>query len=278
MDVFKVACIENSAGSYIEENLKLVGDLVEEAVLTSNATLVCLAEYYCVLKSSDEEYLDDSFRFEGHPALLHSKKLAKKFNIWMLLGSIPVYQGKKKIKNRSVVVDPRGDIAGYYDKIHLFDVAIKDGQDYRESSFVSAGNEAKIITLPWGRLGLTVCYDVRFPHLYRVLARSGAEFLSIPAAFTQKTGEAHWHTLVRARAIETGSYVFAPAQCGVRSWGRKTYGHSLIVDPWGNILAEGAGEEGFITAEIDTKKVLKCRSMIPSVSHNKIITKPKDFF
>lgn len=267
---FKVACIENCAGNSLVDNLSRLDVLMENAASYS-PQLICLPEFYCLLEEKDEAYVSQIYSFELHPALLHGKEMAKKFNCWILLGSIPVFVDKKRIKNRSVMLDPSGHVAGFYDKIHLFDVSIKDGQVYRESKTVSPGDEAVIVNLPWGACGLTVCYDVRFPYLYRELAQNGASFITIPAAFTHKTGKAHWHTLVRARAIETGCYVFAPSQCGTRSWGRKTFGHSLIVDPWGEILAEGSGEEGVIVAEVNSSVTDKVRKMIPALTHDRVI-------
>jgi len=161
-----------------------------------------------------------------------------------------------------------------YNKVHLFDVSLKRGESYKESNTVAAGDSAKVADLPWGRLGFSVCYDVRFPQLYRQLAHAGADFISIPAAFTATTGAAHWHILVRARAIETGCYVFAPNQFGKRPWGRRTYGHSLIVDPWGEVLADGGEERGFSIAEIDTDKVREARRMIPALTHDRAIAPP----
>ncbi|MAK09121.1 MAG: amidohydrolase [Rhodobacteraceae bacterium] len=269
MAKFKVACIQNCAGEILQDNLNRISELVSGAA-KAGSELICLPEFYSVLFKNDYEYVSDQFIWEDHYVLSHAKKLAQKNNVWLLMGSIPVLDGHKTIRNRSVILSPDGAIADYYDKIHLFDVNIKDGQTYRESDYVKSGDRLVVSDLPWGKLGLTVCYDLRFSHLYRLLAQAGALFITIPSAFTYKTGEAHWEVLVRARAIESGSFVFAPSQCGVRTWGRKTFGHSLIVSPWGEILADGGSNEGFIMAEIDSLAVRKCRKMIPSLSNNKI--------
>ncbi len=181
----------------------------------------------------------------------------------------------EKLANRSLLIDPAGHIAARYDKIHMFDVEIPDGQSYRESRVYEAGTEAVTAELPWGRLGLTVCYDLRFPYLYRSLAQAGAQFLSIPSAFTRFTGQAHWHVLLRARAIETGCFVFAPAQCGSHDGGRETYGHSLIVAPWGEVLADGGEEPGVTLAEIDPAEVAKARTMIPALDHDRPFAAPE---
>jgi len=180
-----------------------------------------------------------------------------------------------KAANRSILLDPAGRIAARYDKIHMFDVNVPDGQSYRESRAFRPGDVAVLADLPWGRLGLTVCYDLRFPYLYRALAQAGASFLSVPSAFTKLTGEAHWHVLLRARAIETGCFVFAPAQCGTHAEGRQTYGHSLIVAPWGEVLADGGEAPGVVLAEIDPARVDTARSMVPALRHDRRFTGPE---
>ena len=270
---FKVACVQNCATNDMPANLATVERLVR-AAHAQGASLVCLPEFFCNLEPADGSYYDNGFDVDNHPALAALRVLGRELGMWLLLGSIPVKAAERKVHNRSIVLDPQGALIASYNKIHLFDVAIKDGQSYKESNGVAAGTEAVIAALPWGGLGLTICYDVRFPHLYRQLAQHGASFLSIPAAFTAKTGAAHWHTLVRARAIETGCYVFAPGQCGTRPWGRATYGHSLIVDPWGTVLADGGEDEGVIVAEVDPARVEEVRRMIPSLSHDRAIIAP----
>ena len=199
---FKVACIQNCATDDMEANISATEALVRAAA-SAGASLICLPEYFCILERSDWAYFDKGFEADQHPALTHFRNLAKELHSWLLLGSIPVKFKARKVHNRSHLIAPDGKLVAIYNKLHLFDVAIKDGQNYRESSSVAPGDRAVIADLPWGRLGLTICYDVRFPHLYRALAKAGAHFIAVPAAFTAKTGEAHWHTLVRARAIET---------------------------------------------------------------------------
>ena len=174
-----------------------------------------------------------------------------------------------KAANRAFLIDPRGEIAARYDKIHMFDVDLANGESYRESRNYRAGDLAVVTDLPWGRLGITVCYDLRFPALYRALAEAGASFLAIPSAFTRQTGEAHWHILNRARAIENGCFVLAAAQGGKHENGRETFGHSLVVDPWGRILAEGGTEPGVVMAEIDPAEVVAARSKVPSLQHGR---------
>ena len=267
---FKVACIQNCATDDMEANISATEALVRAAA-SAGASLICLPEYFCILERSDWAYFDKGFEADQHPALTHFRNLAKELHSWLLLGSIPVKFKARKVHNRSHLIAPDGKLVAIYNKLHLFDVAIKDGQNYRESSSVAPGDRAVIADLPWGRLGLTICYDVRFPHLYRALAKAGAHFIAVPAAFTAKTGEAHWHTLVRARAIENACYIFAPDQPGQRPWGRRTYGHSLIVDPWGAVLADGGEDEGYIVADIDPARVEEARRMIPALTHDRDI-------
>ncbi len=271
MSRWKVACVQNCAGDDMSANLKVIERLTGDAV-EAGADLVCLPEFYCVLERSDGSYYNNGYSADDHPALAHARTMVAALGCWLLLGSVPIRYRDGKVHNRCFVMAPDGSINATYNKIHLFDVAIKDGQEYRESSSVAAGEHAVLARLPWGDLGLTICYDVRFPYLYRQLAHAGASFISVPAAFTAKTGAAHWHTLVRARAIETGCFVFAPGQCGVRPWGRRTYGHSLIVDPWGAVLADGGEEEGFIIAEVDSVQVEEARRMIPALSHDRAVS------
>lgn len=267
MGPFKVACIQNCAGNNQTENLIKIESLVR-AASADGGELICLPEFYSLLEPNDSDYSEHGWDMESHPALMHAKSLAAELRCWLLLGSIPVKTSSQKVYNRCILLNTNGHEVGYYDKLHLFDVAIKDGQEYKESRNVMPGDSARVLSMPWGDLGLTICYDIRFPGLYRALAQAGASFISVPAAFTEKTGSAHWHALIRSRAIETGSYIFAPGQSGVRSWGRRTYGHSLIVDPWGVVLADGGVNEGYIIAEIDPEKSVIARQMIPSLCHD----------
>jgi deaminated glutathione amidase len=184
-----------------------------------------------------------------------------------LAGSLALKGTASKLLNRSLLFAPDGSVAARYDKIHLFDVDLPDGQRLRESETYDGGHDVPVAQTPWGRLGLTVCYDVRFPQVYLALAQAGAAFLTIPSAFTRVTGEAHWHVLLRARAIETGSYILAPAQGGRHESGRETYGHSLIVSPWGEIIAEAGDEPGVVMAELDAAEVLRARRRIPAIFH-----------
>jgi predicted amidohydrolase len=206
---------------------------------------------------------------ERDTSLATLRELARKLGIFVHIGSLAVKAGPDRAANRAFLIDPRGEIAARYDKIHMFDVDLAGGESYRESRTYRAGELAVLSDLPWGRLGITICYDLRFPALYRALAEAGAAMLAIPSAFTRQTGEAHWHVLNRARAIENGSFVFAAAQGGKHENGRETFGHSLIVDPWGRILAEGGTEPGVVIAEIDLGEVAKARARIPSLEHGR---------
>src|SRR5690606_37984132 len=201
------------------------------------------------------------------PGLKAFRTLAKELSVTLLIGSIAVRLEAPKCANRSFLIGPDGQIIARYDKIHMFDVQLNAGNVYRESESFAAGGEAVVAPLPAGALGMTVCYDVRFPNLYRQLALSGATIIAVPAAFTRITGEAHWHILLRSRAIETGCFVIAPAQGGRHEDGRETYGHSLIIDPWGEILAEAGADPGVITATLDQAKVEEARARIPSLDH-----------
>jgi predicted amidohydrolase len=209
---------------------------------------------------------------EDDRSLSAYRELARELKIHLHIGSLALRATPERAVNRSFLIDPDGAILARYDKIHMFDIELEGGESYRESANYQPGETAVIADLPWGRLGLTICYDVRFPALYRALAEAGASFIAVPSAFTVRTGEAHWHTLLRARAIENGCFVFAAAQAGKHESGRETFGHSLIVDPWGEILAEGGAEPGVVLATIDPAKVQTVRKAIPSLQHGRRFT------
>ncbi len=194
---------------------------------------------------------------------------ARKHQVSILIGSQLIRLENDRIVNRSFLLDTQGEIQARYDKLHLFDIQLANGEAYLESEMITPGDKAVVTDTPLGRFGLSVCYDLRFAALYRTLAQNGAQILTIPAAFTQTTGKAHWHTLVIARAIETGSFVIAPNQCGHHADKRYSFGHSLIVDPWGEVLADGGAEPGIIYADIDVSKVEKARSRIPALQHDR---------
>ena len=206
---------------------------------------------------------------EDDKSLARLRELARELGIFIHIGSLGVKVSPERAANRSFLIDRQGEIAARYDKIHMFDVDLANGESYRESRNFRPGEHAVVADLPWGRIGLSICYDLRFPALYRALAEAGASFIAIPAAFTKQTGEAHWHILIRARAIENGCYVMAAAQGGMHENGRATFGHSLIVDPWGRIVAEGGTEPGVVMATIDPAEVANARGRVPSLQHGR---------
>jgi predicted amidohydrolase len=271
-DTFSAACVQNCASADMETTLAKAADLVRQAA-AEGADLICLPEYFSCLEVQDGVFELGARPEPEHPALPLMGELAANLGKWILLGSLAIETGTGKIRNRSYLLDAGGAVAARYDKIHLFDVDLEGGESYRESDGIEPGPAAETAATPWGLMGLTVCYDLRFAQLYRSLAQAGAEFLTVPAAFTKTTGQAHWHVLVRARAIETGSYVLAACQCG-RHGESESYGHSLIVDPWGRVLAEGGEEPGFVLAEIDPARVAEARRMIPALEHDRNFADP----
>jgi predicted amidohydrolase len=270
---FIAACIQNSADVELAPSLAAVERLIRQAA-GENAKLICLPEYFASLDVVNDLLVSRALPEAGHPALLRCRRLAEELGVWLLLGSLGIETGGGKMLNRSYLLDDRGGIVARYDKIHLFDVRLPNGEDYTESLTVAPGSEAVVAATPWGPLGLSICYDLRFPQLYHALAQAGALYLATPAAFTRTTGEAHWHVLQRARAIETGSYVLAPCQTGTHAGGRASYGHSLIVDPWGRVLADGGEAVGFVTAVIDPAEVAAARARIPALRHARAFRPP----
>jgi deaminated glutathione amidase len=266
---FRVALVQMCTGRDVEKNLADAGALIREAA-AKGASYVQTPEITTIMELERQRLLAAIRPEEGNPAVAWFASLAHELGLWLHVGSMAVLAPNGKIANRSLLFTPTGEIAGRFDKIHMFDVELPGGESYRESRNYQAGSAGTLAELPWGTLGLTVCYDLRFPHLYRALAKAGADFLAIPSAFTRQTGEAHWHVLLRARAIENGCFVLAAAQAGRHECGRETYGHSLIVAPWGEVLAEGGGAEpGVIVADIDPAKVREARTRIPSLQHDR---------
>jgi deaminated glutathione amidase len=265
---FTVACVQTNSAREFEPNILATSALLREA-RRAGADFVLLPENVSMLEPVSRLLKEKAQPEETHPALTAFRDLAHETSVWLLIGSLAIKAPDGRVANRSLLVDPQGAVVARYDKIHMFDVDLGSGESYRESATIAPGATAVVAETPWGRLGMSVCYDLRFPHLYRRLAQQGAAFLSIPAAFTRTTGRAHWHILQRARAIENGAFVFAPAQCGTHAEGRQTYGHSLIVDPWGTILADAGDDPGFILAEIDPDQVTEARMRVPSLSHDR---------
>jgi predicted amidohydrolase len=270
----KFACVQMTAGPEVGPNLEAAAALIREAA-TGGAKFIFTPENTSIIEPNRELALAKSFTQDEHPGLPFFSRLAKELGVWLLIGSMPIRVEPERLANRSFLIDDQGEIITTYDKIHLFDVDLPNGEVYRESERIRAGAQAVLAPTPWGGLGMTVCYDLRFPQLYRDLAHAGATIISIPAAFTVPTGEAHWHVLLRARAIETGAFVLAPAQCGQHAGGRRTYGHSLIVAPWGEILAEAGAAPGTVATVIDFSQVAAARSMIPSLRHDRDYARPQ---
>ena len=266
--VFKVGLVQMRSGVDPQANLATALVAIEEAA-RAGAAYVLTPEMTNIMEVKRERLLATIADEELDPTLAALREAARKFSIYVHIGSLAVKVLPDKAVNRSFLIDRRGNVIARYDKIHMFDVDLANGESYRESRNYRPGDLAVVADLPWGRLGITVCYDLRFPALYRELAEAGASFFSIPSAFTRQTGEAHWHALIRARAIENGCFVFAAAQGGKHENGRETFGHSLVVDPWGQILAEGGTEPGLIFADIDPAQVAAARSRIPSLHHGR---------
>ena len=267
-DRFKAACIQFCAVPEIAPNLDTSLRLTREAA-AAGARLVCLPEYFSGLATDGARLIPTAFQEEAHPAIPALSRAARELGVWILLGSLAVVRADGRTVNRAYLIDSSGRTSARYDKIHLFDVDLEPGKHYRESEIIAAGNLAVVADTPWGGLGLTVCYDLRFPQLYRELAKCGAAMLAVPAAFTRLTGRAHWHVLIRARAIENGAFVIAPCQHGTLRGGGECFGHSLIVDPWGEVLADGGEDEGFIVADIDPRAVVDARRRIPALTHDR---------
>lgn len=270
---FLAACVQLRAGREVVPNVDLAVDLIEQAA-DEGAKFIATPENTSLMEAKSPLLFERAVAEEDDKALAAFRAVSASRKIWTLIGSLPIKVAEDKLANRSFLIGPDGVVVARYDKIHMFDVDLGGGESYRESKNFRPGAQAVTAELPWGTLGMTVCYDLRFPQLYRVLAEAGASFLSVPSAFTKPTGRAHWHVLLRARAIENGAYVFAPAQEGLHENGRETYGHSLIVAPWGEVIAEAEEGTGFIIAEIDPAKVAEARGRVPSLQHDRAFAVP----
>jgi predicted amidohydrolase len=273
MSQIRVACVQMRSGTDVTENIRAADALIRKAA-AEGAELIATPEMTTLLDRKSGAAWEKSTDEASDPGLAHFRALAKELQRTLLIGSLAVRADEGKCSNRSFLIGPDGAVAARYDKIHMFDVQLNAGNIYRESDSYAAGGEAVVASLPVAKLGMTICYDVRFPELFRQLAIAGAQIIAVPAAFTRITGEAHWHILLRARAIETGCFVIAPAQAGKHQDGRETYGHSLIIDPWGEILAEGDTEPGVIAATLDLAKVDEVRGKIPSLMHVRPFRQP----
>lgn len=266
--VFRAACVQMRTGLDVAANVAAASTLIREAK-AKGAHFAATPEMTSLFEAESDALFTKVREERDDEALKAFRALAEECALWLLVGSLPIKVEERRCANRSFLIDPKGAVRATYDKIHMFDVDLPGGEVYRESKNYRPGERAVVASTPWGKLGLSVCYDLRFPHLYRALAKEGASFLAIPAAFTHTTGQAHWHVLQRARAIETGCFVIAPAQGGKHENGRHTFGHSLIIDPWGNIIAEAGDTPGVIVADIDPTKVAEARSRVPALTHDR---------
>lgn len=266
--VFRAALVQLRAGRTIAPNLETAEALIREAA-RGGAHYVQTPENTALMELDPAIVLAQVRTEAESEPLRRLRALAGELGIWLHVGSLGIKVDDAHLANRSFLLDTEGAIAARYDKLHMFDVDLAGGESYRESQYYAPGSKAVLADLPWGRLGMSICYDLRFPDLYRALAKAGANLIAIPAAFTRQTGEAHWHTLVRARAIETGTFVLAATQGGLHENGRETFGHSMIVSPWGEILAEAGADPCVVFAEIDLSRSDEARVAIPALKHGR---------
>ena len=267
-ETLTVGLVQMTSTTSIDQNIKISSDLIRQAA-AQGSELVALPEVVNLMQRDRSQSSKIAALDSEDASLAAYKALAQELGIWIHAGSLVIrLADDDRFANRGFLIDPTGQIQAQYDKIHMFDVDLANGESYRESSGFRPGTHATLAQTPWGGYGMAVCYDLRFPHLFRDLAKAGARILAVPAAFTRTTGQAHWHTLLRARAIETGCFVVAPAQCGDHEDGRKTYGHALIIDPWGEVLADGGDAPGIITATLNLNRVSEVRGMVPSINND----------
>lgn len=270
---FKAAIIQTQLEPDIDANLSIVSNHIKAAA-SDGAQLISTPENSCHMVAPLVRRLETSLPEEGHPALLNFQSLAQELNVMIHVGSLQIMMPHGKIANRSYVISGSGEVLSTYDKIHLFDVDLPDGQRFRESEIIEPGHDVISVDSPYGHLGLSICYDIRFPHLYRSLAQKGADILMVPAAFSMPTGQAHWESLLRARAIENGAFVIAAGQVGPTDGGpvdKGCWGHSMIVGPWGDVLAQLENQAGYAVAEINLDDVQNARAAIPSLKHDRDI-------
>jgi predicted amidohydrolase len=273
MTTLKLACIQANTSNDLAANLATVASMVREAA-ASGANFAFTAEYTLMMDGSGRVMREQALPADGGMPLAELRALAKELSIWLLIGSLTLKTEEDRIANRSFLINDNGEVAATYDKIHMFDVTLPDGKVIRESSAYRPGDKAVVAETPWGKLGMTICYDLRFPGLFRRLAQAGAQIITVPSSFQRQTGKAHWHVLLQARAIENGCFIVAPAMCGDHAGNRQTFGHSLVVNPWGEVLADGGEAPGITYAEIDITRVGKVRGMIPSLTHDREYKRP----
>ena len=265
---FIVACVQVNPGDDRSANIAAAAEGIKTAA-GRGASLVVLPEYVTFLHASGKTMRSQALREDEDPSLPRFRQLAKDHAVWVLVGSLALATNEDKLTNRSYLISAAGQVVAHYDKIHMFDVTLPNGREIRESSTYVSGNRAVVAATPWAQLGLSICYDVRFPALYRALAQAGAEVLVVPAAFTKATGTVHWKALLQARAIENGAYVVAAATCGTHPGGHETYGHAMIIDPNGQVVAEAGVEPDVICATVDLAVVAAARGRLPSLTHDR---------
>lgn len=269
----RAACVQMTSGVEIAGNIEQSTALIR-AAHADGAQIVGIPEVANLCQKSRRRALETAQYEENEPALAAWRELAGELDIWLLAGSMVVKIAEDKLVNRAYMIAPDGVIAAKYDKIHMFDVDLPNGERYRESDLFEPGDKAVLVDSPWGGIGVTICYDIRFPQLYRALAKAGANMIWTSAAFTRTSGKAHWHVMQRARAIETGAWILAPAQCGDHEDGRSTYGHAVIVSPWGEVVADAGEEPGYIVADLDLARVAEARQSIPTLRHDRDFAMP----
>jgi deaminated glutathione amidase len=274
MDKPKIACLQANTSNDLAANLTTVRTMIREAA-ANGAQWILTPEYTLMMDGSGRVMRDNALPADGGASLVELKSMAKDLKVWLLIGSLTLRMGQEgegadtRIVNRSFLISDEGETVATYDKIHMFDVTLPDGKVIRESSAYRPGDKAVTVDTPLGKVGLTICYDLRFPQLFRTLAQAGAQIITVPSSFQRQTGKAHWHALLQARAIENGCYIIAPAMCGEHAGNRQTFGHSLVVNPWGEVVADGGEGPGIVYAEIDVARVAKVRGMIPSLTHDR---------
>lgn len=270
---FTAACVQTTTGTDMDANLAAAAEGVRRAV-DRGAAFVATPECVSMLVMGRQNALAAARTEAAHPAIPAFADLARETGAVLLAGSLSILRDDGRIANRSFLFGADGAVLARFDKIHMYDVDLPNGERYRESSTYAPGTATVVAGTPLAAFGLTVCYDMRFPHLYRDLARAGAEVITVPSAFARPTGRAHWEVLLRARAIESGCFVVAPAQTGVHACGRETWGHSLIVSPWGEVLADAGSEPGIVTADLDLDRVAEVRASLPTLGQDRAYAPP----
>lgn len=267
----RIALVQLTSGDEVASNIDAASEYIRAAA-AAGARFISTPETTHLMEMNRQKVLEKASFEEDDAALSAFQALAAELGVWLHIGSLIIKIADDKLANRSFLISPTGKIAARYDKAHLFDVELGGGESYRESALYQPGDVSTVVDIDGMKVGLSVCYDLRFPYMYRALAQAGATVLLVPAAFTQPTGQAHWHVLLRARAIENGCFVLAAAQTGLHPTGRSTYGHSLAIDPWGHVIADAGEEAGYTVVDLDLAMIDKVRQKIPSLNHDRPVT------